>query len=92
MTTSMTDPPAKLTPDTGGLTHDMIQEAVGDIGDAAMAAIIETGATLEQFDEAAALAAGESDVVSASRIHPDPVVQAVYEILTVNQAYDEDRP
>ncbi len=92
MTTSTTDPPAKPTPDAGGLTHDMIHEAVGDIGDAAVAAIIETGATLEQFEEAAALAAGESDVVSASRMPPDPAVQAVYEILTVNQAYEEDRP
>ena len=92
MTSSVTDPPAEAGRGSGSLTHDAIHEAVGDIGDAAMAAIMATGATLEQFDEAAALAAGESDVISASRIHPDPVVQAVYEILTANQAYDEDRP
>jgi len=92
MTTNISDPPGNTATQAGTLTHDVIHEAVGDIGDAAIAAIMETGATLEQFDEAAALAGGESDVISATRIHPDPVVQAVYELLTANQAYDEDRP
>ncbi len=92
MATNRTDPSAAAAPGSSTLTHDVIHEAVGDIGDAAIAAIMETGATLEQFDEAAALAGGESDVISATRIHPDPVVQAVYELLTANQAYDEDRP
>lgn len=74
------------------LTHDIIHEAVGDIGDAAIAAIMETGASLEQFEEAAAWAAGESDVMGSTRIHPDPVVQAIYDILTSGEAFEEDRP
>ncbi len=92
MTSSKTDRPAATASGPANLTHDVIHEAVGEIGDAEIAAIIATGATLEQFDEAAALAVGESDVISATRIHPDPVIHAVYEIITATQPGDEDRP
>lgn len=66
-------------------------EILGPMPDARVAAILATGATVEQLEEAAAWAAGESDVMSELRRPVIGPVAAVYDILTADEALAEDR-
>lgn len=73
------------------VTVEAIIDIVGPLTDARVMAIIETGATIEQIEEAAAWAEGESDVMGDLRLRATPPVVAVYEILTAEEKYAEDR-
>ena len=73
-------PPARL-------TSELIREALGDIDDAMTAAIIDTEATLQDFEEAAAWATGESDVMGESGHDLEGAAADIYDILT---AYDDE--
>jgi hypothetical protein len=73
-------PPARL-------TSELIREALGDIDDAMTAAIIDTEATLQDFEEAVAWATGESDVMGESGHDLEGVAADIYDILT---AYDDE--
>ena len=73
------------------LTHEQIIEIVGDIGDARAAAIIATGATIEELEEAVAWAAGESDVMGDLRLHASPVVGQIYDLLTAEKKLGDER-
>lgn len=73
------------------VTAEAIIDIVGPLTDARVMAIIATGATIEQIEEAAAWAQGESDVMGDLRLRAAPPVVAVYEILTAEEAYAEDR-
>lgn len=64
-----------------GLTREAVRAIVGELSDARVAAILKTGATVEELEEAAALAAGESDVVGQEGHKSSRVVAALYEIL-----------
>lgn len=66
-------------------------EILGPLPDARIAAILATGATVRQLEEAAAWAAGESDVMGQMRRPVSGPVAAVYEILTANEAFADDR-
>ena len=66
-------------------------EIFGPMPDARIAAILATGATVEELEEAAAWAAGESDVMGDMRRPVVGPVAAVYEILTAEEALAEDR-
>ncbi len=54
---------------------------VGELSDARVAAIQKTGASIEELEEAAALAAGESDVVGQEGHRASRVVAELYDIL-----------
>ncbi len=72
-------------------TRAQIAEILGRMDDAKAARIIASGATLEDLEEAAALAAGESDVLGAARLRASVRVQAVYDILTAEERFPDDR-
>lgn len=73
------------------ITAAQIIDIVGPLTDARVMAVIATGATIEQIEEAAAWADGESDVMGDLRLRAAPPVVAVYEILRDEQKYAEDR-
>ena len=73
------------------LTHEQVIEIVGDIGDARAAAIIATGATIEDLEEAVSWAAGESDVMGDLRLRASQVVGEVYDLLTAEKKLGDER-
>ncbi len=73
------------------LTHDEILGVAGDIGDAKAAAIEATGATREELEEAVAWAVGESDVMGDMRLPLAGRTAALYDILTADEDYGEER-
>jgi hypothetical protein len=73
------------------LTGQQIHDIVGDIEDTKVAAIIATGATLDDLEAAAAWAAGENDVMGDARHLASPTIAAVYDILTADEAPDDER-
>ncbi len=64
------------------LTHDQVKAVVGPIGEEKLAAVIATGAKLEDVVEAEALVAGESDIVGQGESPIRGPVMEVYVILT----------
>jgi hypothetical protein len=66
-----------------------ITELLGDIEAAKMEAILATGATLAEIEEAEAWAAGESDVLGDLERRLSGSVAAVYEILRTEEPRDE---
>jgi hypothetical protein len=78
----------------GALGHDEIRRIAGDVGDARIAAIMATGASTEELEEAVAWAAGESDVMGEARLPLSGVVARLYDILVQDEDVwgDEDRP
>jgi len=76
---------------TARLTEEEIKDVVGALDDVTIAEIAATGATLSELEEAAALAAGESDVMGDLRKRASPRVAAVYEILRTEAVAPEQR-
>lgn len=66
---------------TQELTRDSVRAIVGELSDARVIAILKTGATIEDLEEAAALAAGESDVVGGVDHKTSRIVAELYDIL-----------
>jgi hypothetical protein len=81
----------EITRDNAPLTAEQIIDIVGPLTDARIMAIIATGATVEEVEEAAAWADGESDVMGDLRLRATGPVAAVYDILRTEQKYAEDR-
>lgn len=63
------------------LTAEQVRAIVGEVSAARLMAILKTGATVEELEEAAALAAGESDLVGQEGLQSSRVVAELYEIL-----------
>jgi hypothetical protein len=78
-------------PRTRKLTQQDVRDIVGDLDDAKIAAILATGASPEELEEAAAWAAGESDVMGDLERPLDGVVAGLYEILTADEEFLEKR-
>lgn len=76
---------------TARLTEEEIKDVVGALDDVTIAEIAATGVTLSELEEAAALAAGESDVMGDLRKRASPRVAAVYEILRTEAVAPEQR-
>jgi hypothetical protein len=77
-------------PETG-LTHEAILGIAGDISDAKAAAVAATGATPEELEEAAAWAVGEDDVMGKLRLPLSGRVAVLYDILTADEDYGNER-
>jgi hypothetical protein len=69
-----------------------ILRLAGPIGDSKIAAILATSATAEEVEEAAAWAAGESDLMGRERRRLTGAAAAVYEILTADRQLNEEEP
>ena len=63
---------------------------MGPLADARITAIVATGATIVQLEEAAAWAAGESDAMGELERPVSGPVAAIYDILTAEEEYTED--
>lgn len=73
------------------ITAELIKTALGDVGDAKLAALLATQATVEEFEEALAWASGESDVMGELEKRLGGAASLVYEILTSEERFpDED--
>ncbi len=73
------------------VTRAQVAEIAGRLDDFKVVAILEAGASVEDLEEAAAWAIGESDVMAAMRLRATPTVKALYDILTAEQNFPEDR-
>jgi hypothetical protein len=63
------------------LTHDDVTRLCGDIEERKVAAILATGASLAELEEALAWVAGESDVMGEARLPVAGTVAELYDIL-----------
>lgn len=72
------------------LTRDMIVSTLGPMDDLKIASILETGATVEEFEEAVAWAEGQDDVMGKDLHRPlSGPVAAVYDLLTAEAELEE---
>ncbi|MHA1565055.1 MAG: hypothetical protein ACTSX7_07065 [Alphaproteobacteria bacterium] len=72
------------------LTHDDVALRVAHLDDVKAAAIIATGATVEELDEAIAWAAGESDTMGELGHPLSGVTAQVFDILTVSEVIAQE--
>jgi hypothetical protein len=77
------------TPATRPATLAEIRQMVGDVEAAKLEAILATGATPGQVEEAIAWAAGESDVMGNERRPLSGRVAAAYDILTTWEDFEQ---
>ena len=83
--------PVEIKDRTAKATSSDIADILGPMSDTRRTAIIAVGATIEQLEEAAAWAAGESDVMGQLRRPVSGPVAAVYDIITaVEEQYGEE--
>lgn len=73
------------------LSRREILDIAGNIEDAKVAAIERSGATVKQLEEAVAWASGLSGVMSKERHPLSGVVAEVYEILTADEDFGDER-
>ncbi len=78
-------------PNGAEATASDVLEILGPMPDERIAAILATGATVRELEEAAAWATGESDVMGELRRPVSGPVADVYDILTADEAYAEER-
>ena len=81
----------KTNPGAGALTHDAVVALVGDLEDTKVAAILATGATAKDLDEAIAWAESESDVMGEMEKRLDEPAASVYRILMTRKETEPDR-
>ena len=73
------------------LSAEIIVAALGASDELTIAKILETGATIEEFEEAVAWAADEGEVLGKDERPLSGVVAAIYDILTVEEKLEEVR-
>lgn len=74
------------------LAASEVRRLCGDVADWKIAAIVATGAGVDDIEVAIAWAAGEDDVMGEERRPLVGAAAAVYDILTADDEYgDEDR-
>ena len=78
-------------PTHGHLSRREILETAGNIEDAKLAAIEASAATRTQLEEAVAWASGQSDVMGEERHPLSGRVGQLYEILTADEDYGDER-
>lgn len=88
----MTGTPYEPETSASKLTHELIVRIAGETSDAKLAAILASRATVEDLEEAVAWASGESDVMGKERLPLSGLASLVYDILTADEAYQDDEP
>ncbi len=68
-------------------THHEIIQLFGDLTDHRVVEILETGANMEQLEEAAARLRGQDDVLGEARIPLDGPAAQVYDILIRDEEF-----
>jgi hypothetical protein len=72
------------------LSHDVVRELCGDILDWKIKAIIETGASIEELEEAIAFSSGQDDLMGEERKPLAGRVAEVCDILTADEDLGEE--
>ncbi len=72
-------------------TRQDIESFLGRVDDASMAAILAIGPSVSELEEAVAWATGESDVMGELERSLGGAAARVYDILTQDEAWLEDR-
>ena len=72
-------------------TRDDVIHLLGDVSDHKVVEILETGASLEQLEEAAAWLAGESDVMGEERLPLTGAAAKVYDIIARDELPERQR-
>lgn len=67
-----------------------VRRIVGDVPDSRVLAILATGATLEELEEAVAWANAESDVMGELELPLTGTIAQLYEILTIDEALEAE--
>jgi len=73
------------------LTYDAVLALAGDLDDARIAAILRTGATVRDLDEAIAWAEAESDAMGEMEKRLDEPAASIYRILLTRKETEPDR-
>jgi hypothetical protein len=76
---------------TAKATSSDVRNVLGSMSETRVAAILAIGPTVEELEEAAAFAAGESDVMGELRKPASGRVAAVYDIIAAVEEPEEDR-
>jgi len=76
---------------TRAATHDDVVRLAGDLGELRIASILETGASVGELEEACTLASGDGEATGAQPAELVGPVAEIYAILTIDEAYEEDR-
>lgn len=71
------------------LTYHQLRQIIGEIDDERAVAIVATGASAADVEQARLWAQGESDALGEERKSLSGTVAAVYEILTANRELAE---
>jgi hypothetical protein len=71
------------------LSHDEVIRLCGDLQDATVQAIVDSGATVPDLEIALAWAGGEDDVMGEERKPLEGIPAAVYDILTRDPEFGE---
>ncbi len=77
--------------DAKQITHDDIVRLVPDLGDLKIAHILETDATVGDLEEACVLVSGDGEAIGDLQVELSDAVAEIYDILTIDEAYEEDR-
>lgn len=77
-------------PRTQHLTHEDVAHLVGDLEDATVAAILATGATHEEIEQALKWAGAGSDEPRLNAHGMTPTAEQVFDILLNDPAYAEE--
>lgn len=72
-------------------TYNELVRLVGELEPVRLAAIERLQATVAEVEEAVAFAAGEDDVMGEERIPLSGRAAQVYEIITAEEAFEEER-
>lgn len=73
------------------LTAGAIRELCGDLADWKIAAIIATGASLEDLEEALAWSAGDDETTPHRHLRPQAAASQVCDILSTGEAEEDGR-
>ena len=75
----------------GPLSHETVVRIAGDVSDAKAVAIIASGASRDELEQAVAWACLEDDVMGKQRRALTGIVAELYEILTADEADEDER-
>ncbi|MCG8695756.1 MAG: hypothetical protein MI806_31475 [Minwuiales bacterium] len=87
----MNNPKSQTAPSHHRITREEIAHTVGEISDAKIVAIISSGASLKELEEAVAWASAESDVMGELERPLAGPAARVYDILTAEEEPEEER-
>ncbi len=80
-----------LQPKHNPLSHETVARIAGEVSDAKAVAIIASGASWDELEQAVAWANLEDDVMGKQRRPLTGIVAELYEILTADEADEDER-